>query len=219
MVKAITAYLDFCYLVRRSYFTESTLDEVDEALARFHKYRCIFQETGVRASGSEGVSLPRSHAAAHYRELIELFGAPNGLCSSITEAKHIKAVKEHWRRSNRYKVLGQMLLTNQRLDKLAAARVDFSARGMLRGSCLGETYRSFLPTIHEEAEDAGGNYRDQHTGGAFEISDEDVDGSGPADRDVINEVFLAKTPREHDSSLSNFGSTHCQIQSVVMRPS
>ncbi len=49
------------------------------------------------------------------------------------ESKHIKAVK---RRSNRYKALGQMLLTNQRLDKLAAAHVDFTDRGMLDGTAL-----------------------------------------------------------------------------------
>jgi hypothetical protein len=28
-----------------------------------------------------------------------------------------------------------MLLTNQRLDKLAACRIDFKSRGMLSGSC------------------------------------------------------------------------------------
>jgi len=66
------------------------------------------------------------------RSLIREFGAPNGLCSSITESKHIKAVKEPWRRSSRFEALGQMLLTNQRLDKLAAARVDFKARGMFQ---------------------------------------------------------------------------------------
>jgi hypothetical protein len=70
--------------------------------------------------------------------MIRLFGAPNGLCSSITESKHIKAVKEPWRRSSRYKALGQMLLTNQRLDKIAAARSDFEACGMLHGSCVSD---------------------------------------------------------------------------------
>ncbi|KAN0111280.1 hypothetical protein V8E52_008655 [Russula decolorans] len=65
-----------------------------------------------------------------------LFGAPNGLCSSITESKHIKAVKEPWRRSSRFNALGQILVTNQRLDKLAACRVNFMARGMLNGPCL-----------------------------------------------------------------------------------
>ena len=56
--------------------------------------------------------------------------------SSITESKHIKAVKEPWRRSSRFEAFSQMLLINQRLDKLAAARVDFADRGMLQGTCL-----------------------------------------------------------------------------------
>ncbi|KAG2106772.1 uncharacterized protein F5147DRAFT_746201 [Suillus discolor] len=38
--------------------------------------------------------------------------------------------------SLRFNALGQMLLTNQCLDKLAAACADFEARGMLHGSCL-----------------------------------------------------------------------------------
>jgi hypothetical protein len=53
---------------------------------------------------------------------------------SITESKHIAAIKEPWRCSSHYKALGQMLLTNQRLDKLAASRADFKARGMLTAS-------------------------------------------------------------------------------------
>jgi hypothetical protein len=63
--------------------------------------------------------------------LIHLFGAPNGLCSSITESKHIKAVKQPWQQSNRYHALLQMLVMNQWLDKLAAAQADFKEWGML----------------------------------------------------------------------------------------
>ncbi|KAF9455822.1 hypothetical protein BDZ94DRAFT_1356091 [Collybia nuda] len=133
MVQALRAFLDFCYLVRRNIITEATLGEIDDALARFHLHRQVFEQAGVRL---DGISLPRQHSMVHYRELIEMFGAPNGLCSSITESKHIKAVKEPWRRSSHFEALGQMLVTNQRLDKLAAARVDFMARGMLNGSCL-----------------------------------------------------------------------------------
>ena len=57
----------------------------------------------------------------HYPHLIRQFGAPNGLCSSITESKHIKAVKRPYRRTNRFQALGQMLLINQRLNKLTVA--------------------------------------------------------------------------------------------------
>ena len=36
-----------------------------------------------------------------------------------------------------------MLLTNQRLDKLAESRVDFANRGMLKGTCLAEMLYKF----------------------------------------------------------------------------
>ena len=111
-----------------------------DCLETFRRHREIFRTSGVR---EEGFSLPRQHSLEHYMNRIWSFAAPNALCSSITESKHIKAVKEPWRRSNRYEALDQMLLTNQRLDKLAAARVDFAERGMLGGTCLLETQNGF----------------------------------------------------------------------------
>src|ERR1700733_3581298 len=128
MVEATRALLDFSYLVQRNDLDEKTIDMVDDALARFHKHHEVFRATDVRPTG---FSLPRQHSLAHYRVNIEDFGAPNGLCSSITESHHKSAVKKPWRWSSRYEALGQMLLTNQRLDKLAASHVDFIERGML----------------------------------------------------------------------------------------
>jgi hypothetical protein len=110
IVCTFSAFLDFCYIARRNVQTQETLRQLDDALERFHKHRSIFQTTGVRPAE---ISLPRQHSLIHYHTLIQMFGAPNGLCSSITESKHIKAVKEPWRRSSRYEALGQMLLTNQ----------------------------------------------------------------------------------------------------------
>ena len=93
MVKAIANLIEFCYLVRRDVIDEDTLDAVDHALNSFHENREAF-----RAVRPERLSLPRQHSLVHYRRLIELFGAPNGLCTSITENKHIKAVKKPYRR-------------------------------------------------------------------------------------------------------------------------
>src|SRR6202789_3835650 len=118
MVQALSAFVDFCYLVRRNIFDESALDAIDTAVARFHAYRIVFEDVGIR----NNFSLPRQHSVKHFRLLIQMFGAPNGLCSSITESKHIKAVKEPYRRSSRNEPLGEMLLINQRLDKLSALR-------------------------------------------------------------------------------------------------
>ena len=124
--------------MRHEVITESTLLQLQDALQRFHQYRVIFEEIGIRP---KGFALPRQHSLIHYLMLIRAFGAPNGVCSSITESKHIPAVKKPWRRSSRYNALGQMLLINQRLDKLAAAHVDFTNRGMLDGTCLSEALK------------------------------------------------------------------------------
>jgi hypothetical protein len=141
MVQAIRAFLEFCYIARRDIHDTHSLAALDDALRRFHHHRDIFRTTGIRL---KGFNLPRQHSLTHYVKLIRAFGAPNGLCSSITESKHIKAVKEPWRRSNRFDALSQMLLTNQRLDKLAAARVDFAERGMLQGTCLSAAWDGIL---------------------------------------------------------------------------
>lgn len=198
MVCALSAFLDFCYLVRRSVLDETSLAAIDEALARFHHHRVIFQESGVRL---KGFSLPRQHSMVHYRHLIQLFGAPNGLCSSITESKHIKAVKEPWRRSNHCDPMGQMLLTNQRLDKLAASRADFTRRGMLDGTCLGDIL--LPPTVDDLKERAAvqaQRHKQRDNPCKHPHNDEGSDDSEPEDDDtpegttVLGDVALAKRP-------------------------
>jgi hypothetical protein len=105
----------------------------------------------------------------HYHDNIKNFGSPNGLCSSITllinysahqllcssitESKHITAVKHPWRRTNKHMALLQMLIINQRLDKIAAARVDFATRGMLADSCLIQALKDTLSnTTHSPSD-------------------------------------------------------------------
>ncbi|KAI6135943.1 hypothetical protein F5141DRAFT_995339, partial [Pisolithus sp. B1] len=65
------------------------------------------------------ISIPRIHVLQHYHEAIELFGAPNGLSTSIVESKHIHAVKRPYQRSNKNEETAQVLLVNQQQDKLA----------------------------------------------------------------------------------------------------
>ena len=137
MVQAICAFLEFCYIARRNVHDTHSLTALEDALQQFHHHREIFRTSGIHANG---FNLPRQHSLNHYLKLICGFGAPNGLCFSITESKHIKAVKEPWRRSSRFEALRQMLLTNQRLDKLAAALADFASCGMLVGTCLSSTW-------------------------------------------------------------------------------
>jgi hypothetical protein len=145
VIRAFCAFLEFCYIARRDVITEDDLDELQGAITRFHTFREAFAPI----RGVKGFSLPRQHAMVHYPQLIRLFAAPNGVCTSITESKHIRAVKEPWRRSSRNNALFQMLTTNQRLDQLSAARDDFESRGMLCGPLMESVLSSgmFKTTI------------------------------------------------------------------------
>ncbi|KAI0282250.1 hypothetical protein BC826DRAFT_1093972 [Russula brevipes] len=147
IVKCLSALLDASYIARRQDIDCDALDALDVALDKFRTLREIFRSSGVRP---KGFSVPRQHALFHYRRLIEDFGAPGGLCSSITESRHITAVKKPWRRSNKFEAL--------RLDKLAAMRSDFVARGMLPASHTAGRNVSCLPEARESAECADRRY-------------------------------------------------------------
>ena len=92
MVQCISAFTECCYIARYNAITFSDLKAFTQHLTQFQELRNVFIETGVR----ESISLPRQHALSYYVTKIELFGSPNGVCSSITESLHIWAVKEHW---------------------------------------------------------------------------------------------------------------------------
>ncbi|PSS37091.1 hypothetical protein PHLCEN_2v1057 [Hermanssonia centrifuga] len=213
MVQAITAFLEFCYLVRRPSINQETISKIEDALSRFHTHREIFKTTGVRTS----FSLPRQHSLKHYVWAIQQFGAPNGLCTSITESRHITAVKEPWRRSNRFEALQQMLTTNRRLHKLGAARADFEERGMLKGNIISVTMKALLQArggSDEEPEDS--ELEDGHDdlevqgerstdvgdltacGGQQEQASlpPDDDGSPVDGKHVVGFVDMAQTPRK-----------------------
>jgi hypothetical protein len=129
MVRCIAAFMDACYIARRNAIDSSSLEHFQDCVRTYHDLRTIFLEAGLNIK----LSVPRQHALSHFYQGIHLFGSPNGLCSSITESKHIEAVKKTWRRSSRYRALTQMLRTIQRMDKMQALQRRFEANGMLRG--------------------------------------------------------------------------------------
>ncbi|KZT70892.1 hypothetical protein DAEQUDRAFT_688244 [Daedalea quercina L-15889] len=168
LTQMVRAYLDYTYLVRHPIQDDDTLARSDAALAEYHERREFVRTAGVRP---DGFSIPRQHSHNHTTRHTRNFGALHGLCTSITENKHIKAVKEPWRRSNRYEALGQMLLTNQRLDKLAAARIDFESRGMLQ----------------DQERDGLGEHEAQAGAEAVpQAADGDVDGGDDAEDDRLH---------------------------------
>ena len=134
IVRTVCDLIEFSYLVHRDVHDTQSLQAVEAALKSFHDNREIFRTSGV----VDHFNYPRQHSLKHYVAMIHAYGSPNGLCSSMTENKHIKAVKKPWRRSNRYKAMRQMLLTNQRLNKLSMSRAHFTYNKMLQGDCLSD---------------------------------------------------------------------------------
>ncbi|KAI5982365.1 hypothetical protein EDD15DRAFT_2180950 [Pisolithus albus] len=128
IVWTLPAFLEFCYIVQQNVITDNTLSNLKNALDHFHYHRKIFWES---SDYKRYISLPRQHSLVHYEALIHLFGVLNGLCTSITESKHITVVKKPWWLSSKYRALGQILQTNQSLAQLAATCSDFEAGGML----------------------------------------------------------------------------------------
>ncbi|KAJ3576942.1 hypothetical protein NP233_g78 [Leucocoprinus birnbaumii] len=100
MIRALRVFLEFCYITRKEVINDNALDDLQDALKRFIQYRDAFVRHGVRRAQTVP---PRQHSMQHYFKMIRAFGAPNGLCSSITD----------------------------RMDKLAAAQLHFQELGMM----------------------------------------------------------------------------------------
>ncbi|KAF9545513.1 hypothetical protein CPC08DRAFT_730082 [Agrocybe pediades] len=184
MVKCLATFVDLCYIFRRNVISNTALRNAEALLQKFLELREVFIEEGVRAS----ISLPRQHALIHYLTSIPLFGSPNGLCSSITESKHIKAVKEPWRRSNRFEALDQMLRAIIRSEKLATLRQRLLRDGFLVGSTAAHYLRALVQEgrqPHTPIEDATAD------------SDEDINMVNILDGSSSEEAFS-----EEDGTLS-----------------
>ena len=165
--------------------------QIQNTLDQFYHHREIFREVGICP---DGFSLPRQHSLQHYIFSITQFGAPNGLCSLITKSKHIKEVKKTYRHSSRNKPLGQMLITNQRINKITAARVDFNVRGMLNGPSPAINIFSGLPSGHANHDQHSDEHSLEHNTDLAALDDCERHDSRPKDNPKANaEITLAKT--------------------------
>lgn len=198
----MSTFMDLCYIFRRNAITATSLKTAEALLKRFHDLRRIFITEGIRDS----ISLPRQHALPHYLTSIPLFGSPNGLCSSITESKHIKAVKEPWCRSSRFRALIQMLRTIIRLEKLAALRRRFLREGLLIGSMAGHfaSDHGQASEFDDEEMTSGSNDDDMNVDGPEDVGrgkegvegvEERLDDAGPeSGPQSLSSITLAAVP-------------------------
>ncbi|KAL4244508.1 hypothetical protein ABKN59_010138 [Abortiporus biennis] len=170
MVKCFVTFMDFYYLVCHPSHDNHSLEKMKNALQCFHTHHTIFKTTGVHPNG---FSLPRQHSLCHYVDDIRLFGSPNSLCIFIMESKHIVAVKKLWCCSSQFKALGQILRTNTRLSKLAAACTIFGKKGMLKHDVLTVARIQHGLKLEDSSSDEGA---DNKRVNSDEVDIEEVDG-------------------------------------------
>ena len=126
MDQCISTFMDLCYIFQRNAITATA----ETLLQRFHELRRIFVTEGVRKS----ISLPHQHDLT-LSDLDCLVWVSQRLALiDYGYPSHVKAVKEPWRQSSRFKALVQILWTIIRLGKLAALRRRFLQEGTLCGS-------------------------------------------------------------------------------------
>ena len=106
LIRTVRAMLDFLYLAQYQVHSTRTLDQLDDALARFHADKDIFITLGVRAH----FKLPKLHNAGHYRYLIELFGTLDNYNTQATERLHIDFAKDAYAATNHKDEFLQMTL-------------------------------------------------------------------------------------------------------------
>ena len=167
IVRTIVLFIEFCYIVRKHVLDNDDIDKLNMLLVQFHQEREIFREAGICP---DGFCLPQQHSLKHYQNSIMKFGAPNGLCMSITESKHIKAVKKPWRCSSHFNALPQILLTNQWQDKLTAITVEFCAQEMLVSSIWDGHVDPLLPRIADDEDEDGETVDDPNIIGETKLS-------------------------------------------------
>ncbi|TCD60043.1 hypothetical protein EIP91_010846 [Steccherinum ochraceum] len=170
--------------------SKALMKRMRDDLVEFNTHRLVFERLGIRP---DGFSLPRQHSLVHYVDRIILFGSPNGLSSSITESKHISAVKEPWRASSKDNPLDQMIRNITRKTKIDAARIEFGRRGMLNHSVLREAEIHMGVHVLDDDEQqgiaAGWIGQEDGNGGAQGDDEDDAEGfEGDPEDDTTRDV-------------------------------
>lgn len=116
VLRAVRAMLDFVYLTQYPEASSDTLDQLDDALARFHDTKDIF----IKLSARDQFNFPKLHALMHYVDSIKLFRTPDNFNTSYSERLHIDYTKSAYRSTNRKDEYPQMTLWLLRQEQIRA---------------------------------------------------------------------------------------------------
>ena len=114
LVRAVRGLLDFLFTAQFPMHVTNSLDQLQNALKKFHDNKSIFVDLGIR----ENFGIPKLHILEHYKMLIELYGTTDNFNTEYTERLHIDLAKEAWRATNQKDEYPQMTLWLERREKI-----------------------------------------------------------------------------------------------------
>ncbi|CAE6469638.1 unnamed protein product [Rhizoctonia solani] len=115
VMKTVLAVIDFIYYARLPVHTDTTLQLLDDALARFHEFKDIFVELGIRTD----FNINKIHSMVHYSESIRQMGTADGYNTETPERLHIEFAKRAYKATNRRDFFAQMTLYLDRRERVA----------------------------------------------------------------------------------------------------
>ncbi|KZV79263.1 hypothetical protein EXIGLDRAFT_613632, partial [Exidia glandulosa HHB12029] len=98
IVRATKAILDFTVMAQYECHSDDTLEDLTDAVDRWHKNKEVFKELGALVAG---FNFPKMHSMQHYNPSIKLFGILPTLSTDIGERLHIVQVKDAYNASNK----------------------------------------------------------------------------------------------------------------------
>ncbi|KAI0065024.1 hypothetical protein BV25DRAFT_1869164 [Artomyces pyxidatus] len=114
LVLAARGLMDYLYMAQYPSHSTTTLEYLDEALAKFHENKEIFIELGIRLN----FNLPKLHSLLHFSPKIKLFGTTDNYSTEYSERLHIDFTKDAYRATNHKDEYPQMTLWLQRREKM-----------------------------------------------------------------------------------------------------
>lgn len=141
LLRSLRGLLDFLYLAQYPIHSTTTLELMEDALARFHADKDVFIELGVRTH----FNIPKLHFAVHYVNLIKLFGTTDNFNTEYTERLHIDLAKDAYAATNKKDEFPQMTRWLTRREKMSRHAEYVSWR--LAGSPLLQTVTPIVPGL------------------------------------------------------------------------
>ncbi|QRW23044.1 DNA-directed RNA polymerase subunit beta' [Rhizoctonia solani] len=115
VLKTVLAVIDFIYYAWLPIHTTTTLQLLDNALARFHQFKDVFVDLEIR----KDFNINKIHSMVHYLELIWQMGAADGYNTETPKQLHIKFAKRAYKATNRCDFFAQMTVYLKRRERVA----------------------------------------------------------------------------------------------------